>query len=41
LATTGALIAMLGKMADFYEQEVDASIANLLTLIEPVLIAFL
>jgi type IV pilus assembly protein PilC len=38
---TGALDAMLGKIADFYEQEVDAAIANLLTLMEPVLIAFL
>jgi type IV pilus assembly protein PilC len=38
---TGALDAMLGKIADFYEQEVDSAIANLLTLIEPALIAFL
>lgn len=38
---TGALDAMLGKIADFYEQEVDAAIANLLTLIEPVMIGFL
>jgi type IV pilus assembly protein PilC len=38
---TGALDAMLGKIADFYEQEVDTAIANLLTLIEPVLIGFL
>ncbi len=38
---TGALDAMLGKIADFYEQEVDTAIANLLTLIEPILIAFL
>ena len=38
---TGALDAMLGKVADFYEQEVDAAIANLLTLIEPIMIAFL
>lgn len=38
---TGALDSMLGKIADFYEQEVDAAIANLLTLIEPVLIGFL
>ncbi|MGH9970731.1 MAG: type II secretion system F family protein [Pyrinomonadaceae bacterium] len=38
---TGALDAMLGKIADFYEQEVDAAIANLLTLIEPMLIGFL
>ncbi len=38
---TGALDAMLGKIADFYEQEVDTAIANLLTLIEPVMIGFL
>ena len=38
---TGALDAMLGKIADFYEQEVDAAIANLLTLMEPMLIGFL
>jgi type IV pilus assembly protein PilC len=38
---TGALDAMLGKIADFYEQEVDAAVANLLTLMEPILIAFL
>jgi type IV pilus assembly protein PilC len=38
---TGALDSMLAKIADFYEQEVDAAIANLLTLIEPILIAFL
>ena len=38
---TGALDAMLGKIADFYEQEVDAAIANLLTLMEPILIGFL
>ena len=38
---TGALDAMLGKIADFYESEVDAAIANLLTLMEPALIGFL
>jgi type IV pilus assembly protein PilC len=38
---TGALDAMLGKIADFYEQEVDAAVANLLTLMEPLLIGFL
>lgn len=38
---TGALDAMLGKIADFYEDEVDAAIADLLALIEPMLIAFL
>lgn len=38
---TGALDSMLGKIADFYEQEVDSAIANLLTLMEPALIGFL
>ncbi|MFN0139684.1 MAG: type II secretion system F family protein [Pyrinomonadaceae bacterium] len=38
---TGALDAMLGKIADFYEEEVDAAIGDLLALMEPVLIAFL
>jgi len=38
---TGALDAMLGKIADFYEDEVDSAIADLLALIEPCLIAFL
>jgi len=38
---TGALDSMLGKIADFYEQEVDSAIANLLTLLEPLLIGFL
>lgn len=38
---TGALDSMLTKIADFYEDEVDAAIANMLSLIEPALIAFL
>ena len=38
---TGALDAMLGKIADFYEEEVDTAIADLLGLMEPVLIGFL
>ncbi len=38
---TGALDAMLAKIADFYEDEVDSAIADLLSMIEPVLIAFL
>jgi type IV pilus assembly protein PilC len=38
---TGALDAMLQKIADFYEDEVDEAVANLLTLLEPVMIAFL
>lgn len=38
---TGELDQMLQKMADFYEDEADAAIADFLTLIEPVLIVFL
>lgn len=38
---TGALDAMLGKIADFYEDEVDTAIADILAMIEPALIAFL
>jgi type IV pilus assembly protein PilC len=38
---TGALDAMLSKIADFYEEEVDAAVAGLLTLLEPIMIAFL
>ena len=37
--TTGALDAMLAKIADFYEEEVDTAVAGLLTLMEPVMIA--
>jgi type IV pilus assembly protein PilC len=39
--TTGALDEMLSKIADFYEDEVDTAVAGLLTLMEPVMIAFL
>jgi len=38
---TGALDTMLSKIADFYEQEVDSAVANLLTLLEPIMIVFL
>ncbi len=38
---TGALEAMLNKIADFYEDEVDEATANLLALLEPVIIMFL
>lgn len=38
---TGTLDAMLGKIADFFEEEVDTAIANLLSMIEPALIGFL
>ena len=38
---TGALDTMLGKIADFYEEEVDVAVAGLLTLLEPIMIALL
>lgn len=38
---TGKLEEMLGKIADFYESEVDAAVAGLTSLIEPLIIAFL
>ena len=34
---TGALDAMLGKIADFYEEEVDVAVAALTSLIEPIM----
>lgn len=39
--TTGALDAMLSKIADFYDDEVDTAASNLTTLVEPVVILFL
>jgi type IV pilus assembly protein PilC len=38
---TGAMDAMLQKIADFYEDEVDVATKNMLTLLEPLLIGFL
>jgi type IV pilus assembly protein PilC len=38
---TGALDTMLSKIADFYDDEVDAAVAGMLTLLEPIMIAFL
>ena len=38
---TGALDTMLSKIADFYEDEVDMAVGNLMTLMEPLLILFL
>jgi type IV pilus assembly protein PilC len=38
---TGQLAEMLGKVADIYEEEVDAAVAGLSSLIEPMLILFL
>ena len=39
--STGALDAMLTKIADFYEEEVDQAVENLTSLIEPFMIVFL
>jgi len=39
--STGALDTMLGKIADFYDDEVDNSVANLTSLLEPLLIVFI
>ncbi len=38
---TGALDAMLNKIADFYDEEVDAAVAALTALLEPMLMVFL
>jgi type IV pilus assembly protein PilC len=38
---TGALDSMLGKVADFYEDEVDAAVGDLLTAMEPMIILIL
>ncbi len=39
--STGALDAMLEKIADFYEEEVDQAVDNLTSLIEPFMLVFL
>jgi type IV pilus assembly protein PilC len=38
---TGAMDAMLQKIADFYEEEVDSAVKDLLTALEPIMIVFL
>jgi type IV pilus assembly protein PilC len=38
---TGGLDEMLGKIADFYDEEVDAAVSGLLALMEPMMIVFL
>ncbi len=38
---TGALSSMLGKIADFYDEEVDASVSSLISLMEPIMIVVL
>jgi type IV pilus assembly protein PilC len=39
--STGALDAMLSKISDFYDDEVDAAVSNLTAMMEPVLMIFL
>ena len=39
--STGALDAMLEKIADFYDEEVDQAVENLTSLIEPFMLVFL
>jgi type IV pilus assembly protein PilC len=39
--STGALDSMLAKIADFYDDEVDAAVAALTSLLEPILMVFL
>lgn len=39
--TTGALDAMLAKIADFYDDEVDSTVGILTSLLEPILMIFL
>ncbi len=39
--STGALDAMLAKIADFYDDEVDAAVSNLTAMMEPLLMVFL
>jgi type IV pilus assembly protein PilC len=38
---TGGLDEMLSKIADFYDEEVDAAVSNLLSLLEPIMIVLL
>jgi type IV pilus assembly protein PilC len=38
---TGALDAMLGKIADFYDDEVDNAVSAMTTLLEPIMMVFL
>jgi type IV pilus assembly protein PilC len=38
---SGSLDAMLGKVADFYEEEVDEAVANMSSLMEPLIMVFL
>ena len=39
--TTGQIDEMLTKLADFYDDEVDQAVSNIMSLIEPIMIVFL
>jgi len=39
--TTGAIDSMLGKIADFYDDEVDSAVATLTSMLEPLMMVFL
>ncbi len=39
--STGAMDAMLNKIADFYDDEVDTAVSTLTSLLEPIMIVFL
>ncbi len=39
--STGALDTMLGKIADFYDEEVDSAVGSLTAMIEPMMMVFL
>ena len=39
--STGAIDAMMEKIADYYDEEVDQAVENLTTMIEPMMMVFL
>ena len=39
--STGALDTMLSKIADFYDDEVDTAVSTMMSLLEPIIMAFL
>jgi len=39
--TTGAMDTMLGKVADFYDDEVDVAVSSITSMIEPLMMVFL
>jgi type IV pilus assembly protein PilC len=38
---TGAMDTMLGKVADFYDDEVDVAVSSITSMIEPLMMVFL